>query len=707
MLNKKWALVGAFVLVTALALVACAGTQTVVTVVVTPVGGGEAQVITATPAPPGGGTVRDTIVICLGQEPDSLYSMVSTMATQVQVSTASSSHGWYFDTAYFYGTQMLVDDEFPSFENGGAVEEDGVLSVTFHFKDNIMWSDGVPFTVDDIIFTRDILLDPNSGAASRGLYEAISFEKVDDHTLKVIYPKGLKNPTYFLPDFGSPAATGGEILPKHTLEGTSAADIITSDYARKPDPALGPYVVTDWVEGDHIDLQAVPNWWGGEIKTPHLVFRFIADSNQLMASLLSGECDYGTNDVMSLTQLPLLQQSASRGLVNYQAVPALTWEHIDFNTWPVEQGTEQNGAPLFADARVRQAVAYGTNRQQMTEEILFGEVSPLNSFLPSDHWAFDPSLEGIYAYDPDKAKALLEEVGWADADGDGVLEAQKDIPVEYSCGRGSGTIAKGTPFEFSLWIPVVPSMRGQLATVFQSNMIDLGIKVNLNQVPSASALFADGGPLFARTYQVAEYAFVTGPDPSGNETSYNGMNVWTWDPEKLPDLEPGPTGPFLVGSKILEQQPDLLKGTGITDEMFLRGRPIAADAEAGPDPAKLQFPTESLPEGLSLIEPEQIPEEKDAQEGGNNLGWCNADAAQAMFDGDNLIEPADRTPYWQQAQQIFMEDLPSLPMFQRLNIDAWAKNLCGPQPGPANYTTWNVQSWYFAADGETCPEAAE
>jgi len=703
MLSKKWVLIGALVLVAALALAACSSAgQQVVTVMVTSESG-TPSVVTATPAPATQEAGKDTIIICMGQEPDSLYGVVSQMATRVEVAESFSGRGWDYDTAFFYYTQMLDNNEFPSFDNGGATLEDDVLTVTYKFKDGITWSDGTPFTVDDIIFTKSVILDPDSGATSTGSLNTLTFEKVDDRTLKVTYPKGVKDPTYFLPPLSSQQALS-DVLPEHALKDTKPADIPTSDYARKPSPVLGPYEVTEWVEGDHISLKAVDNWWGGDVKTPNLVYRFIPDSNQLMASLLSGECDFGTDDVLSSTQVPFLQQSASRGLLNYVADPSTVWEHIELNNWPVDNG-QQLSTPFFADTRVRQAVAYGTNRQQMTEEILFGEVQPLNSFLPSDHWAYNPELDGTYGFDADKAKSMLADAGWADKDGDGTVEAQSALTGDYACGRGKWTIPAGTPFKVTLWVPSVPSMRGQLSTIFQSNMKDIGIDVALNQVPSAGALFADGGPLFTRKYDLAEFAWVAGPDPS-QIALYGGENVYGFDATKFPDLKPGPTGPFLVASKILEQNPKILDGTGISAEAFKFGRAIAADAGA-PDASKNQFGADKLPEGLTLQYPEQTPEIKDNQEGQNDTGWCNEDGTQALFDGDNVIDPKERTPYFQQAQKIFMDDLPVLPLFQRLKVEAWAKNLCGVQPGPANYVTWNVETWYFAADGQECPAASE
>ena len=686
MINKRWALIGALVLAAAFVLAAC-GTGAVQTVIVTEIVEGEVVEVPVTVAPEA--PVQDTIIICMAQEPDSLYQVVSTMAVSSQVAHAFSGKNWITDRAFFYETQMLVNNEFPTLDNGGAEltgeGSDAVLTITYQYKPEITWSDGTPFTVDDIIFTREVVLDPDSGATGRGLLEQATFEKIDDHTLKVTLEPGLTPATYFLPLFG-PFNDVADILPKHALEDMAPADIIESDYARGPSPVLGPYQVVEWVEGDRIVLEAVDNWWGGEVTTPNLIYRFISDTNQLLASTLSGECDYATSDGLQLTQLPFIQQSAAQGLIAYDAIPSLVWEHIDMNTWPVESGTERNGVPFFADQRVRQAVAYGTNRQQMVEQILYGEVTVLTSNLPSDHWAWNPETEGMYPYDPEQAKALLEEAGWVDSNGDGVREASSTLTGEYSCGRGSWTIPAGTVFEVDFHTTTGNAMRQQLSTIFQSNMADIGIKVNLDLLP-ASVWFADDGPLNTRTYQIGEFAWVTSPDPD-SKTLYVGMNIYGT-----------PDGRQLVAQTILDENPDLLAGTGIDEFAFKFGRAV----DEAPDAARHQFLRSSLPEGYTFLYPEQIQSGYDQYEGQNDMGWCDPAATQAQWDGGNRLTNEERLPFYLEFQRIFAEQVPSLPLFQRVEVEAYSTNLCGPDRGPGNLASWNVETWYFAAPGESCP----
>jgi peptide/nickel transport system substrate-binding protein len=666
MSNKRWALIGALTLIAALALAAC-GTGAATTAAPE---AGE----TDEPAPEvTERTTEDTIIICMSQEPDTLYPVVSSMAVASQVFHLIGSRGWIPDRAFFFETQMLVNNELPTIDNGGAVIENDQLTVTFSFKPEITWSDGTPFTVDDLIFTRDVILDPESGATTTGTLESEVWTKVDDSTLTVTYAAGARPATYYLPTATGPFNDLSFILPSHALEGMAPADITTSDWARDPDPVLGPYQVEEWVEGDHISLTAVEGWWGGEVATPNVIYRFISDTNQLLAAIMAGDCDYGTSDGIQLTQLPVIQEAGANGWIQYDAIPSTVWEHIDMNVWPVEPDTESGGVGFFVDARVRQAVAYGTNRQQMTEQILYGEVQPLSSYLPADHWAWNPETEGLYPYDPDQAAALLADAGWADGDGDGVLEAASDLTVAYSCDRGEQTIPAGTRFEVSFHTTTGNAMRQQIMAIFQSNMADIGISVVLDPLPAAT-WFGDDGPLNTRKYQIGEFAWVSTADPA-NGSLHTGENIY-----QTPDSD------FLVASTVLEQNPGLLDGSSVTEFDFRHRRPAAED----------------LPEGYVLFYPEQIQSSEDNWEGQNNMGWCNPAASQASFDGGNELTNEARLPYYLEFQRLFAEDMPSLPLFQRVEVEAYVNGLCGPDRGPGNLASWNVETWVLYSDGGAC-----
>jgi peptide/nickel transport system substrate-binding protein len=586
------------------------GTPVVETVVETKVVEKEV-VVTPTPAPK---TTRDTLVICMSQEPDTLYLVTSNMAVQRDVYNAYNDMASASDTGYWFYTELL--EKLPTLEDGDAVligEEgpEGQIEITYKIKPGISWHDGEPLTAEDFKYAWEVRMDPESGVTSRATIEKIeSMEAVDDLTLKVTLKKGIMDPMYgpyYVP----------EPLPKHVLGDMTPKEIIDSEYSRTGYPGTGPFVFEEWIPGDRISFTKNPNYFQDGPNFDKVIYRFIPDTNALMAALVAGECDVATSDGLQVSQLPFMQQAKSKGLVDYHAQAGTVWEHFDMMHWPWD-----GRLPWFATKEVRQAVAYGTNRAQMTEEILYGETEPMESWIPSDSWAFNPDVKK-YPYDPDAAKELLASVGFEDKDGDGFVEAY-GLSGTYPDGT-AWTIPDGTTFEVSFNTTTGNAMREALSQIFQSNMADIGIKVNLDLLP-ASVYFADDGPLSQRRFDICEYAWVSDPDPGGD-------TLW-------------------IGVDIL-------------------------DADG------------------NVVISEQIPTEEDDWNGQNYDGWVHEEASQLIFNATNTIRQSDRIPFYHAQQVIFMEEVPTLPLFQRVEVTGFAPDLKGWEVGPSNYVTWNVHEWYI------------
>ncbi|MFC2023239.1 peptide ABC transporter substrate-binding protein [Chloroflexota bacterium] len=576
--------------------------------------------VTAVPPPPEAAPARDTLVVCMSQEPDTLYLVTSNMAVQRNVYNAYMDMGSASDTAYWFYTDLL--EKLPALEDGDAVltgEEgpEGQLAMTFKVKDGITWHDGEPLKASDFKYAYDVMMDPESGVVSRSTWEKIeTFEVVDDLTFVVTLKVGIMDPmygTYYVP----------EPLPQHVLGEMAPVDIVDSEYSRTGYPGVGPFVFEEWVAGDSITFTKNENYYKDGPVFGKVVYRFIPDTNSLMAALIAGECDVATNDGLQVTNLPFMQQAKAKGLVDYHAQAGTVWEHFDINQWPWD-----DRLPWFAETAVRQAVAFGTNRLQMTEEILYGETDPMQSWIPSDSWAFNPDV-AQYPYDPEKAKELLASAGFEDKDGDGVLEAygySGTFPDQEGGGRaGDWTIPDGTPFEVSFNTTTGNAMREALSQIFQSNMADIGINVTLDLLP-ASVYFADDGPLSQRRFDICEYAWVSDPDPGG-DTLWVGMDIL------------GDDGSVLIA--------------------------------------------------------EQIPSEGDDWEGQNYDGWVNAEASKLSFDAKNALSQSDRTPFYHAQQVIFMEEVPTIPLFQRVEVTGFSPDLRGWVMGPSSYVTWNMNEWYF------------
>jgi ABC-type transport system substrate-binding protein len=285
--------------------------------------------------------------------------------------------------------------------------------------------------------------------------------------------------------------------------------------------------------------------------------------------------------------------------------------------------------------------------------------------LPPEHWAFNAEVGGAYPYDPDRARLLLEEAGWVDQDQDGVREAAQTLSGDYSCGRGMWTIPQGTPFEVTFHTTLGTSYRETIAVLFAEDMAELGIKLNVEML-TGPEWFGPEGPLVQRTFQIGEFAWVAEEILPSAWFAYGGQNIYNTPQD----------GP-LAAETILAQTPAL-----VTDaESFLFGRPS------------------QLPAGYALAQGDSIPSAADSLTGGNFGGWCNTAATQAAFEADQALTREERLPFDHEFQRQFVQDVPVLPLFQRLQVEVYSPWLCGVGRGPNQVASWNVETWEFDVDG--------
>ena len=312
------------------------------------------------------------------------------------------------------------------------------LSWTFKLREGVKWSDGTPFSADDVAFTfNDIVLKPDLGAQNRGNFSAVkSVTAVDATTVRFDLSRKFSALTAYL-------AYNSGIVPKHVL---SADPLKTNSFNKGVPVSTGPFRVEKYTSGQSVSLVRNENYFGAKPYLDKVVFTVVPDANTQIAQALSGDISIMILDdkaavarVKSASNLAVV----SRPLVQYY--------------WLALNQTD----PRFTDVRVRQAFVQAIDRQAIIKSVELGYGSIANSAItPALKAYFDPSLSSRYPYDPQKAKDLLAAAGWTPG-ADGVLT--KD----------------GKPFRFTMDV----GQKGVLEPVnalIQQDLKKVGVAADLN-----------------------------------------------------------------------------------------------------------------------------------------------------------------------------------------------------------------------------------
>ncbi|MBK8134818.1 MAG: hypothetical protein IPK52_03095 [Chloroflexi bacterium] len=297
------------------------------------------------------------------------------------------------------------------------ISEDG-LTYTFSINPDAVWSDGTPITSDDMIFSINAIksdvntvLEPNVA-----LIEAVN--KVDDKTYEVVL---AGNNCSILSDLSAI-----RFMPAHKYA-ADFSDFETSEFNNNPDLSGGPYILDEWAPDEGQRFHANPDYWAGTPNIAFLVNRVVGDQAVAVQGIQSGELDY------TYFQGDLFQQIADKSNLQYEAFSALSVNFLSLNwadpTNPQsaydESGNlvEQTPHPIFSDPAVRKAVVMGFNIEDVLATLggAEGGTPLVGPVAPPLTWAYDNSISR-FAFDPEGAKAVLEEAGWVDGDGDGVRE---------------------------------------------------------------------------------------------------------------------------------------------------------------------------------------------------------------------------------------------------------------------------------------------
>ena len=481
-------------LVAALALAACPASQPAA-----PSSSAPAQeaapVAEAAPAEaaPAAASGDKQIIFALYQEPEILNPYIATQTAAGEVGT--------FIVEGLLGVDPdgnrypVLAQEVPTVANG-LVSADG-RTVKYNLKEGVLWSDGEPFTCDDVLFTYEAVIDPASGAVS-----TTGYDKIESVTCDSDYAVTIQFSEFYAPYL----ALFGDILPRHATGET--ADMQNWEYNWNP-VGTGPFMQKEWVNGDSITLVANPNYRDYPEKpvVQQIIVRIIPSREVGKALITSGEIDI----LWDLTEADVPEFEANPSVVvNKKSSPGT--ERLVINLAdPALDATDDpigNPHPILGDVLVRKAIDAGIDKQFLVDELLFGATTVGVSEL-SIGWAKCdiPTSE----YSPETAMALLEEAGWTDGDGDGVREC-----------NGCKYAEAGTPLRLKLQTTTGNQLREEAEQLIIEMMREIGLEFYIENVPSSELFGSWSSGAFRKhgQYDVLMYTTSDGLDPQSQMFGY-------------------------------------------------------------------------------------------------------------------------------------------------------------------------------------------
>ncbi len=405
------------------------------------------------------------------------------------------------------------------------------LSYVFHLRPGVRWSDGEPLDADDVLFSAAVYLDPSIPSAVKSLMTVAgrswAFEKIDSLTVRVVLPAPFGPVPEVLSSF--------YVVPEHKLGQAFRDGRFEEMWAIDTPPASivtnGPFVLAEFRPGEKAVLARNPHYWEVDrngLRLPYLesyVFLIVKDLNTMALKFQSGETDL--IDPIIVDQVPLFEDEQAKGA--YRVVDLGGDVATDFMWLNQNPGRDPKGEPhvapwkmaLFRDVRFRRAISHAVNREGLVKSVLQGRGRPLYApYTETNRQWFNPNVPR-FPYDPAKAKALLDEMGLEDRNGDGIRET-----------------ANGHRVEFTLHTNAENNLRRSFGAVIVEDLARVGVRVNFHPL--------EFNTLVTRmredyTYEAILLGFTspTPPDPALSANLFRSSGIsHGWNPEqKSPSTE--------------------------------------------------------------------------------------------------------------------------------------------------------------------------
>lgn len=373
------------------------------------------------PAEPGRGT-DGTVTLLYWQAVSIINPYLSTGTKDYHAGSLVLEPLFHYD-AQANPVPVLAED-IPTLENGGVSED--MLSITWTLKEGVLWSDGTPLTAEDLVFTWQYCVHPDTGCSSLSSFDNVAnVEAVDDRTVLITFEEPAAFP--YNP-------FGGYLAP--ILQAAQFADCLgaaaqgCSEQNTYP-IGTGPYKVKEFRANDVVTFEVNENY--REPDKPHfaeVVMKGGGDAAAAARAVLeTGEADYAWN-IQVEPQILADMEAAGLGQVYSAFAGNVERIVVNFTNPAADLGElrsewtmdDPNPHPILSDIKVRQALSMAIDRNVISEQLYGPAGRATCNILSGPPAVVSTANDACLTQDLEGAAALLEEAGWVDSDGDGVRE---------------------------------------------------------------------------------------------------------------------------------------------------------------------------------------------------------------------------------------------------------------------------------------------
>jgi peptide/nickel transport system substrate-binding protein len=487
-------------------------------------------------------TPKETLVNArLSGDPENLNFILSADANATEIFRLLSVPFASFDPGSYNLTPTLIK-QMPEIQEITEGEFKGRIAYDFEILEEAVWDNGSPVTAEDVLFTLKTVFNPHYASPHRSLTAFIKHFEIDPTNPKKFRVYGVK---YII---AGAVISNFEAMPKYVYDPDGLLDKFTlaelKDKANaeklKTDPNLkafsekfqspyhlnnpegisyaGPYKIESWTTGQELVLVKKKDWWGDQLATKYplltaipsrITYKFVPDINAAVSLAKNGEIDV-IGKIPWTKFVELKEDNIIKENFDLHTPQKIAYRFITFNT---------NDA-RFEDKKVRYALDHLFNRKQIFETVYYGTSNPTIGPIHTTKPYYNKSLS-IRSFDVDKAKNLLTEAGWADSDGNGIVDKVIDgekVEMEFNIVYGSG---------FQDY--------DNLLAIFKDDAIKAGVKINPTTIESQNFFKTLRSRDFDAILQGSEW-YPIPPDLYGRYHTKGSQNYGSFSNPELDEL---------------------------------------------------------------------------------------------------------------------------------------------------------------------------